>query len=225
MVDALTEDRDHGFWLDDTDDQGRVQIPHAPDHEVLFTAMQSGYVSVRGHALAVSSDEQVVKMKPSPRIQGAVRDARTGELIREFALSVLQVTGDRIITEDPIRLKEGRFDLTFDEPRAADLQLRVLALGYKPATSESIRPEGARAMEFKLEADPSFDAQALRQAIGGPDAWSLSSSRASWWTRTAGPVAKAAMSIYPPSGSGTIANAEGKFKLRCPPGGIGRPWR
>jgi len=216
VVDALTEDHRYGYWLDDTDDQGRVRIPNAPNHEVLFTVMQSGYVSVRGHALAVSDDEQVVKMEPSPRIRGVVRDARTGDLVREFAVSVQEaVSPGRVMAGDPIRFKEGRFELIRDEARTNDLQLRVLAVGYKPTTSEAIRMEGVRTLEFKLEADPSFDAKALEQAIGRSDRSETLVVTGTVVDPNGRPVPKAAINVYPPSSTEAITTAEGEFKLRC----------
>jgi hypothetical protein len=152
VVGGLTEDRDYGFWLDDTDDQGRVQIPNVPDREVLFTAMQDGYISVRGHVPPVSHDEQAVKMKPAPRIQGVVRDAGTHKSIQEFTLVATNTVSGRTMLSEPIRIKGGRFELAFDEALPDIVEMKVFAMGYGPAMQQSIRPEGTRTVDFPLNA-------------------------------------------------------------------------
>lgn len=223
VVDGLTEDRDYGFWLDDTDDQGRVQIPTAPDREVLFTAMQNGYVSVRGHALPVSHDEQTVKMKTAPRIQGVVRDAGTHKPIQEFTLVATITTGGRAMSAEPIRIKGGRFELAFDEAAPDIVEMKVFAVGYGPAMQQSIRPEGTRTVEFPLTVRPSFDARALLQQIGGAARTEPLVVAGTVVDPNGLPVPKATIDSHSVGASEIVTDAKGRFKLRGSRGGAMGP--
>jgi|GEM_PF-2060881 len=216
VANALTEDRRYGFWLPNTDEQGRVLIPNAPDGEILFTAFKSGYVTVRDNALPASSDQHVVKMRPAPRIQGMVRDARTGELIGDFAVGAVNMTGGRARSGEPVRFKGGRFEMAFSEGTPETLQLRILAAGYKPLTSQSIRLEGTRVLEFKLDADPSFDARALQQELGGPERSEPLVVTGTVMDPNGQPVPGALVNLFPLGGLEATSDANGRFKLRCP---------
>lgn len=223
VVDGLTEDRDYGFWLDDTDDQGRVRIPNAPDRELLFTAMQGGYVSVRGHTLPASREEQVVKMKPAPRIQGVVRDAGTRKSIQEFTLVATITTGGRAMPAEPIRIKGGRFELAFDEALPDVVEMKVFAVGYRPAMQQSVRPEGTRTVDFPLTADSFFDARALLQQTGGAARSEPLVVAGTVVDPNGLPVPKATIDSHSVGASEVVTDAKGRFKLRSSRGGAMGP--
>ena len=221
----LREDPRYGLWHEETDEQGQFVIPNAPDHEIRLTVGKSGYRTVRDQVLAASEGRPVVAMVASPRIQGNVLDAGTGKPVSSFDVVAVPPESRRMDTGGPYPFKDGRFELTFDEIRADmdSLELKVLAVGYKPATSGSLRLEGTRTLEFKLTADPSFDAQALRRERGG--------LRPSEPTVVAGtvvdpngrPVSQVDVVVVGPSYSQATSDAEGRFKLRLPPTmGLGR---
>ena len=180
----LAEDPRYGLWLIDTDAQSQFQIPHAPQGDVLVSVLSPSYVSVRNYTLPAPRDEYVVKMTTAPRIEGAVCDARTGESIREFVVIATFTISGRARTSEPIRFQDGGFELKIDEVTSEAVQLRILAAGYKPTTSESFRPEGTRKLEFKLEADPSFNAKALQRELSSNP--SPSRLREPSWMRTVG---------------------------------------
>jgi protocatechuate 3,4-dioxygenase beta subunit len=218
VVHVLREDPRYGLWREDTDEQGRFVIPNVPDHEICLTVGKSGYRTIRDHVLAASEGRPVVTMKTSPCLRGSVLDAGTGKPIPAFEIVAVPPDPERMEAGGPYPFKDGRFELVFDEPRTGmdSLELKVLAVGYKPATSGSVRLEGTRSVEFKLTADPSFDAQALRRERGG-----LRSSEPTVVTGAVvdpngRPVPQAEVILVGPFHSQVASDAEGRFKLRLP---------
>jgi len=209
------EDPRYSLWLGDTDEQGQYQIAHAPEEDVPLAIFKAGYVTLRDHTLPASHSEHVVRLRPAPRIRGAVRDAGTGEPIRDFVVSTRHETGGGTRTGTPMQFKEGRFELAIDEATAESLQLTIQATGYAPATSESIRLEGTHVMEFKLTPDPSFDARAMQRALGAgrPEAVVLKGTVVdpNGW-----PVSGVAVDVPFFPVRDVVTDTEGKFKLRCP---------
>ncbi len=218
VVHPLTEDPRYGRWLVDTDEQGRFQIPNAPEDDVLIAVLKTGYVAVRDHTLPASRDEHVIRMRPAPRIRGAVRDARTGEPIRDFVVGTVYEAGGGTRTGEPSQFKEGKFELTIDEATPESLQLKIVATGYAPVTSESIRLEGTQVLEFKLTKDPSFDAHAVQRELGGPrspEPRVIKGTVVDPNGRPVPDVTVAVVGLYFPE---AITDDEGKFKLRSPSG-------
>jgi len=215
VVYPLLEDRRYGIWLADTDTQGRFQIPHAPESDMLLTVLKSGYVGIRDYTLPASGDEPVVKMKPAPKIQGTVRDDQTGELIQDFFVGARHKAGAGTRDGEPSRFKGGKFELTIDEATPESLQLRILAAGYAEATSETIRLEGTHGLEFKLTKDPSFDARAIQRTVGGARSGEALVIKGTVVDPNGRPAPRVAMGILPLHAMETVTDTEGKFKLRC----------
>ena len=103
------------------------------------------------------------------------------------------------------------------EFKGHDIVVKVLAEGYKPTTSDSIPLEGTRVVEFRLDGDPSFDARALRRERGGPQPSEPYVITGTVVDPNGRPVPDAAISIRPLPVPETVTDAEGKFKVRCPP--------
>jgi len=211
----LAEDPRYSLWGADTDEQGFVRIPHVLDREVTLSVFKTGFLTLRDHKLSGSDDEQVVKMKPAPRIRGVVRDARTGEPVKSFAVSLTYEMNGRSETSEPLRCMEGRFEMAFDERHPEGLELKILAAGYRPATY-AVRVEGTRTMDVTLTPDPSFDAKALERESGGPQLSEAFVVTGTVVDPNGRPVANA--SVFAPSlaVSDVVTDAQGRFKLRCP---------
>ncbi len=216
-VDLLLEDPRYGLWHADTDEQGRFLIPNAPDHDMQLTVGKSGYITVRRHVLSASESQPVVTMRSSPCIQGRVVEARTGKPVSSFEVVPIFPDARRPPAGSSCPFKDGRFELAFDETPPESLQLKVLAEGYKPTTSDSIPLEGTRVVEFRLDADPSFDARALRRERGGPQPSEPYVITGTVVDPNGRPVPDAAISVRPLPVPETVTDAEGKFTLRCPP--------
>lgn len=215
-VDLLLEDPRYGVRLDDTDEQGRFRIPNAPDHDMQLTVGKSGYITVRGHVLSASESQPVVTMRSSPGVQGRVVEARTGKPVSSFEVVTIFPDARRPPGGSSCPFKDGRFELAFDETPPESLQLKILAEGYKPTTSESIPLEGTRVVEFRLDADPSFDARALRRERGGRQSSEPYVITGTVVDPNGWPVPNATVAVVGLFLPETITDGEGKFKLRSP---------
>jgi protocatechuate 3,4-dioxygenase beta subunit len=211
----LAEDPRYGLWGADTDEQGLVRISHVPDREALLSVFKTGFLTLRDHKLSSSDDEQVVKMKPVPRIRGVVRDARTGEPVKSFAVSLAYEMNGRSETSELLRCMEGRLEMVFDERHPEGLELKILAAGYRP-TTYAVRVEGTRTMDVTLTPDPSFDAKALERESGGPQRSEAFVVTGTVVDPNGQPVPNASVSVPSLPVSDVLADAQGRFKLRLP---------
>jgi beta-lactamase regulating signal transducer with metallopeptidase domain/protocatechuate 3,4-dioxygenase beta subunit len=178
----LADDSGYDARLQDTDEQGRVRIVNAPQGDVLLAIYKSGYLGGEDYMVPASEGEPVVTLTPAPRVRGTVCDAETGQAIPNFevatefpaagrgrlALGLPSMPIPRARPGLAMRFQEGRFELLFGETPAKTVQLRIVAAGYEPATSEPIPLQGTRVMEFKLARDGSFDSQTQQRERGGP---------------------------------------------------------
>jgi hypothetical protein len=216
VVEPLLENSNYSVWLEDTDEQGKFQVPNVPKNDVNLTVGKEGYVAVRDYVLALSEEEVVVTMKRALRVHGTVTDAESGKPIPNFEIADMYTLGSRTHTSNPVAFAGGAYELSFDEARPETRQLKVSAIGYKPAISENIKiDEGERVINFKLTKDPSFDTKGGQREYGQ--------------ARPTGPrqitgvvrdekgklVSDAIVSTRPGVAEDTITNAEGRFKLRC----------
>ena len=223
VVEPLPENSNYSVWLEDTDEQGKFQVPNVPKNDVNLTVGKEGYVAVRDYVLALSEEEVVVTMKRALRVHGTVTDAESGKPIPNFEIADMYTLGSRTRTSNPAVFAGGAYELSFDEARPETRQLKVSAVGYEPATSENIRiDEGERVINFKLTKDPSFDTKGGQREYGQ--------------ARPTGPrvipgvvrdekgelVSNAIISIRPRMAEDTITDAEGRFKLRCRSRGTSR---
>ncbi len=218
-VDPFTENREYGLWQDDTDEQGRVQIGNVGENGIRLTVGKSGYITLRNHVLHTSDQDQVVALKPAPRVQGTVVDAETGQPIPNFDIAALR--DERSTSDSASHFKDGRFELSFNEAESKTLQLKISAAGYRPTTSEPISLEETRALAFKLAQDPSFRGDPAQRGRGSPPSDEPSAIKGIVQDPNGRPVPEATVVACPWLGLPTTTDAEGRFKLRWEGGRTG----
>lgn len=218
VVSLLPEDPSYGLWLDDTDEQGRFQVPDAPDNDLRCTVGKKGYVTIRDYAFSGAAKEPVMRMRPAPRVAGGVQDSETDTPIPNFEVAAVYVSGGRTVTRDPVPFTDGRYELVFEEAVPETVQLRVSALGYTRVTSGAIDlNRDTHTMDFTLAQDPSFNEQTSRRERGTPQSTGPRVIEGVVRDPNGRPVPNIAVVTHPPIAPEAITDAEGKFKLRCRP--------
>ena len=214
VVDPLPNYRDYSVWLKDSDDRGKFQIPNTPQNDMKLTVGKVGFLTIRDHIVTASEDEVVVTMKRAMRVHGTVTDAKTGKPIPNFEIAAVSTTGGRTNTNSPVAFVEGKYEISFNEARPENRQLKAFAVGYEPATSREIKiDEGDHAINFKLARSASFD-----QATAGRPREEISPTgprRITGMVRDeyGKPVPNAVVVTYPQAGE-TVTNAKGAFTLK-----------
>jgi len=224
VVEPFPDNRDYSVWLKDTDNRGAFQVPNVPQNDVKLTIGKQGYIAIRDRIISESEDEVVVTMKPALHVCGTVTDARTGKPIPNFEMAVVYVAGGRTRTSNPVAFAEGRYTLSFDEAQPETRQIKVIAVGYEPATSDRIKTdESELEINFKLTRSASFN----KATAGRP----REQVRPTGPRRITGmvrdeqgqPVPDAIVRTCPQRGAETLTNAKGMFtlKLMRRPGSMG----
>jgi beta-lactamase regulating signal transducer with metallopeptidase domain len=215
-VDPFTENREYGVWQADTDEQGRVQIGNVGENGVRLTVGKSGYITLRNHVLHTSDQDQVVALKPAPRVQGTVVDAETGQPIPNFDIAALR--DGRSTSDSASHFRDGQFELSFNEAESKTLQLKISAVGYRPTTSEPISLEETQTLAFKLVQDPSFRGDPAQRGRVGPPSDEPGAIKGIVQDPNGRPVADAVVETCPWVCPPTVTDAHGKFKLRLEAG-------
>ncbi len=211
VVQPLQGYRDYSVWLEDTDEQGRFQVPNAADDGVLLTVGKRGYIAVRDHALAPSEQESIVTMKPVARVGGKVTDAETGKAIPNFEVATMS-SGRRIRSSG---FAAGQYEMTFDEAQPQQFELQVSAVGYRPSALEALDiSQGNRTIDFKLARDPSFNAKSSKYQRGQAKPTGPRRITGAVRDEKGEPVADATVITRPPMASDAITNSQGEFKIR-----------
>ncbi len=128
---------------------------NAPDDEVAFDMLATGFLDKRQHKVAASDKEQIVKFIRPLKVVGKVIDAKTKLPLGEFEV----IQGIKFDQRDQILWEResgklgsaGAFESSFDFPRPGHL-LRIEAKGYAPAVSRVMQSdEGNVSLDFELE--------------------------------------------------------------------------
>jgi protocatechuate 3,4-dioxygenase beta subunit len=211
----LPDYRDYLVWLKDTDDRGEFHIPNAPQNDMKLTVGKEGYLAIRDHLVTASENEVVVTMKRAMSVHGTVTDAETGKPIPNFEIAAVYTTGGRANTSSPVAFVEGTYEISFDEARPENGQLKAFAVGYEPDTSKEIKiDEVDYVINFKLARSPSFD-----QATAGRPREQIQPNGPRRITgvvrdEQGKPVPDVVIRTFPWMGKEIITNANGAFTLK-----------
>jgi hypothetical protein len=142
------------------DDDGNWSWTWAPNDEVDFSILRTGYQSIRGLNLKPQDEPYVFRMRLPLEIRGRITDAETGETIR----NIMMVTGGNFDgrnpqiasywnENNPSRFLDRNYRALFTEPRTdGGHHFRIEAEGYVPFVSEMFTDDqGALQFDVKLE--------------------------------------------------------------------------
>ena len=140
----------------ESDDEGRVVWTNAPEGELRFGFMASGYLEVQNITIPADGEEHSVALASAVIVQGKVRDQSTGELLPRFRIGLGYPTLFNGTTNAEwarfdrfwVDFTNGTYRYSCDEPLQRRLDgenpgyiLKFEAAGYASHVSRTIGPD------------------------------------------------------------------------------------
>lgn len=129
-------------WQGQTNAEGQVAWDDAPADEVIYNIVKSGYMYHRSAKAKAGEQTQTFTLLPVLKLRGKVLDAKTGQPIPKFRVTIgSHFSGhpDWYWDERNSRtLADGWYELTASEPHE-DYAIRIEADGYLPLQTPAVK--------------------------------------------------------------------------------------
>ena len=143
-------------WNAQTDAQGQVFWDDAPAEEVTYNIVKSGYMHNRSAKAGASEQVQSFTLQPVLKLRGKVLDAKTGQPIPKFRVTI----GSHFAGQpdwywddrNSRTLADGWYELTASEPHE-DYAIRIEAEGYLPLQTPAVKL-GSKDTTFDVKMTP-----------------------------------------------------------------------
>jgi beta-lactamase regulating signal transducer with metallopeptidase domain/uncharacterized GH25 family protein len=150
-------------WQAETDEKGQFRWAGAPLANFRLSAVKRDLMRLPWIGVDDSNRQALhIQMGPVLQVTGVVTDAATGEPISKYRVVPGAPSGEAVPNLDPDNAHEndnvkGRYSLVIDRPlyvgvKVNDFTVAIIADGYEPAYSRSIRADEANVTyDFKLQ--------------------------------------------------------------------------
>ncbi len=161
-------------WRDRTDFSGRLEWASAPpDVELELFARKDGYCYSRDLKLRADGVERTFSIHHALELHGRVKNARTGEPVRDFkavpgygSVERFHDASQRWYAGSTVRGTNGIFRLVFNE-QTRPWQVRVTAEGYHEWISPPLTNRVSATIDVALR--PASEDDSVRGIVLGPD--------------------------------------------------------